>query len=149
MKPKSLVWIALALLVTPWLESGAAGTGASIGARGVGDPAAPHWRVRLTLRSGESRETTLDGVGCSQSLCSRVAIRARAERGGQNEQLIRFGEIRSIQVRGAGRVTIDRFDGSSEQLVVPVENRVLYLIDPRDSLKRLDVRELSAIEFLR
>jgi len=33
--------------------------------------------------------------------------------------------------------------------VIPVENRVLYLIEPGHSSERLDVGELSAVEFLR
>ena len=37
-----------------------------------------HWRVRLTPYSGPSRMATLDGVGCSEAICSRVSVRTRA-----------------------------------------------------------------------
>ena len=36
-------------------------------------------RARVTLADGTARTVMLEGVGCSEVLCSRVAVRTRAE----------------------------------------------------------------------
>ena len=148
MKRKSLALVVTTLLASPWLKSDLSSTGRAFQAAPPVSATSP-WRVRLTFRTGESRETTLAGVGCSQVICSRVAIRARSERESQDERPIRFDDILAIRLRGAGRATLETVDGASRHLAIPVENRTLYLVEPGHVSERLDMRELTAVEFLR
>ena len=143
---KSLALAVITIAAAPWLESHVASTARAIQAAPVSSQAASPWRVRLTFRTGPSREATLDGVGCSQALCSRAAIRVRAERPDPGESSVRFHDIRAIRLRSAGHAMVETIDGASRDIVIPVENRVLYLVE---AAERLDTRELTAIEFLR
>jgi hypothetical protein len=49
----------------------------------------------------------------------------------------------------AGHATVETIDGASRDVVIPVENRVLYLIEAGHTSERLDIGQLTAIEFLR
>jgi hypothetical protein len=40
-------------------------------------------------------------------------------------------------------------DGTSRQVIIPVDNRVLYLSDDSNLTQKLDLGKLAAIEFLR
>ena len=146
---RSLALMGITLLAWPWLESRVSSSGRVDPVALSSGRTASSSRVRLTLRTGQSREATLDGVGCSQTICSRIAIRARSERGHDGESLVRFGDIRTVRLSGAGHATVEGIDGSRKQFVIPVENRVLYLIEPGHASARLDVGELLVIEFLR
>jgi hypothetical protein len=111
---------------------------------------APHRRALLTPHAGPSRFATLEGVGCSETICSRVAVRTRAARSDEGgETLVRFDAIAAIRSNGAGRATVDFIDGSSRQVVIPAENRVFYLLNASDRPEKLDMGKLAVIEFLR
>ena len=142
--------ILTALLGGPWLGSPLAGDSPTR-LEGTATPhRAPHWPVRLTPHSGPSRIATLEGVGCTHAICSRLAVRTRAAGGGQQgETLVNFNAIGAIRSRRPGQVTVDFVDGSSRQVVIPSENRVLYLFNDTHGSERLDMAEFSAIEFLR
>jgi len=145
---KSLALVGMMLSASPWLESHVASSTRAIQTVPSASAAPSYWRIRLTLRAGQAREATLDGVGCSQLLCSRTGIRARAERQG-GESPIRFHDIRAIRLSVAGHATVETIDGASRDVVIPVENRVLYLIEAGHTSERLDIGQLTAIEFLR
>jgi len=113
-------------------------------------PRATHRIVRLTPLSGPSRVATLEGVGCTEAICSRVAIRTlRDDEGEHADVLVDFETITAIKPREAGRATVVLTDGTSRQVVIPVDNRVLYLSDDSDRTQKVDVGEFAAIEFLR
>ena len=106
--------------------------------------------VRLTSRSGLSRVATLDGVGCTEAICSRVAVRTRAISGNEaGVTLVNFDAIAAMRMHRPGVATIDFVDGSSRQVVIPTENRVLYLFNDAHHPEKLNIGELSSIEFLR
>ena len=107
-------------------------------------------RVRLTSQSGSSRVAALDGVGCTEAICSRVAIRTRAISSDEaGVTLVNFDAIAAMRMHRPGVATIDFVDGSSRQVVIPAENRVLYLLDDSHHTEKLNISELSAIEFMR
>ena len=109
-----------------------------------------HRLVRLTPASGPSRVATLEGVGCIQAICSRVAIRTLGDDEGEHaDVLVDFETITAIRSHGGGRATVDLIDGTSRRVVIPVNNRVLYLSDDSHRAEKLDVGQLEAIEFLR
>ena len=44
-----------------------------------GRAASTRLEVRITRANGVSQTVTLEGVGCSEALCSRVAVRTKAQ----------------------------------------------------------------------
>jgi hypothetical protein len=150
MMRRILVLAVIALVGAPWLVSNAAGTSLGTPTITASGHHAPHRRVLLTPHAGPSRFATLEGVGCSEAICSRVAVRTRAassEDGG--ETLVRFDAIATIRSNGAGHATVDLVDGSSRHVVIPTENRVFYLLNDSDRPERLDMGTFAAIEFVR
>ena len=141
--------ILTALLGGPWLGSPLAGDSPTRLEATATPHRALHWPVRLTPHSGPSRMATLEGVGCTQAICSRLAVRTRAAGGQQGETLVNFNAIGAIRLRRPGQVTVDFVDGSSRQVVIPSENRVLYVFNDAHASETLDIAEFSAIEFLR
>jgi hypothetical protein len=138
----------MALVGAPWLVSNVAGI--SLGKVTTASRRhEPHRRVWLTPHSGPSRVATLEGVGCSEAICSRVRVRTRASGEERGETLVRFDEIVTIKSDKAGHATLDFVDGTSRRVVIPIENRVIYLLDDSDRTQRLDMRELESVEFLR
>lgn len=109
-----------------------------------------HRLVRLMPASGPSRMATLEGVGCTQAICSRVAIRTLGDHEGEHaDVLVDFETITTIRSHGAGRATVDLIDGTSRRVVIPIENRVLYLSDASDATEKVNLGDFAAIKFLR
>ena len=109
---------------------------------------ATHGLLRLTPHSGPSRMAFLDGVGCTEAICSRVAIPMLGD-GDEADTLVDFDTITAIRPHDTGRATMDLIDGTSRQVVIPIENRVLYLSDASGEAQKLDLGAFAVIEFLR
>ena len=106
--------------------------------------------VRLMPHSGPPHLANLVGVGCTEAICSRIAIRLLGDDvGEQVDTLVDFETITAIRLHDAGRPTVDLANGASRRVVIPIDNRVLYLSDDSHRSEKLDVGELAAIEFLR
>ena len=104
-------------------------------------------KVRLTLVSGASQTATLEGVGCSTSICSRVSVDSR----GRGEAIIAKTWLDSIA--GIQEITKDdaliRFkDGAERRLSIVPLNRVLYIQGPSGSAQKIDLAKLKSVEFL-
>lgn len=144
---KGSVLIAVVLVSASWLATDLGGE--SSRTQGVA-ARSQQLQVRLTSRSGSSRVATLDGVGCTEAICSRVAVRTRAVSGEDaSVTLVNFDVIAAMRIHRPGVATVDFVDGSSRQVVIPTENRVLYLFHDSHHREKLNMGELSAIEFLR
>ena len=101
------VFAVIALVGAPWLVGEVAGTARALTIAASGHRA-PQSRVLLTPLAGPSRVATLEGVGCSEAICSRVAVRTRpADREDRAQTLVRFDTIAAIKLNKAGRATID------------------------------------------
>jgi len=101
--------------------------------------------IRIVPRTGPPRIETLDGIGCSETICSRMFVRARVEGA---EAKIRFDTIAAIEMLGGGDARVRFVDGTSRHVLVAADNRVLYLIDEAGRTKRLDLNGIDSIEFL-
>jgi hypothetical protein len=144
------VFAVIALVAAPWLVSDVAGTSLGTPTSSASGHHAPHRRVLLTPHDGPSRFATLEGVGCSEAICSRVAVRTRAASGEEGrETLVRFDAIAQIRSNGAGHATVDFVDGSSRHVVIPTENRVFYVLNDSGRPEKLDMGTFAAVEFLR
>jgi hypothetical protein len=133
--------LAAPLSASKWVESGLAN---------AGETRAPGSMIRVVSRHGAARVETLDGVGCSEAICSRVFIRALVEdEEGTTVQNIRFDSVAAIEMLGAGEARVRFIDGIVKRVLVAADNRVLYVVDQAGRRKKVDLSDVASIEFLR
>jgi len=101
-----------------------------------------------TLTDGTVRRIKLQGVGCSVSMCSRVAM--------ENVQFERMWldgltSMREIADSGAGPVGVTvRFkNGADRRESIASGNRVLYIDGSFGATEKLDIGKVSRIDFSR
>ena len=110
--------------------------------------AAPSSRVvKLTLRNGTTQAITLEGVGCSERLCSRIAVAARAK------DDPRIHRIPLDTIAAVTDITKDealfRFnDGTKRRLSVIHDNQVFYTSTPASASATIDLSQVQAVEFV-
>src|SRR5579863_6977569 len=110
---------------------------------------APGWQThlsglsaRITLPDGTVQMAKLEGLGCSQSICSRVAIKGKAS----NNSLASFWldsitAIKDTTERGALLVMKD---GTRQRISLITDFRVLYLADQSRSPMKLDLTKIKS-----
>ena len=107
-------------------------------------------RIRIVPRNGPSYIGTLDGVGCTEALCSRVVVRTLAlDDEGTPVQNIRFDTVAAIEMLAGGNARVRFVDGTFQRVLIAADNRVLYLFDQDGRTQTVGLDDLTAIEFLR
>jgi hypothetical protein len=102
--------------------------------------------VRLELRDGSSKLVELDGVGCDESICSRVAVGARTV-GNVVVNRTKFADITAVKnITGETAVFVFK-DGTTRQVSVIPDNRMLYVIDSARRTRKIHLGELISIDF--
>ena len=109
------------------------------------DSGAPGRLAKITLLNGTSRTVLLDGVGCSESICSRVAIKGRTERGSLVE--MRLDTVAAIRSTAGGDTLFVLKDGTEQRLSLVPDFRVLY-VAKRPGTEKIDLGKVKSIEFL-
>lgn len=109
------------------------------------------WNARLILPDGSSRLVELEGVGCTQSICSRTHISGKAEHGAS--AAIAFDGIAVIQNDPIRNTTSDTAlfvlkDGTRQQMSLVADFRVLYFLDESGRPQKLDLAAVKSLEFL-
>jgi hypothetical protein len=101
----------------------------------------------ITLANGSSRTVSLEGVGCSETLCSRVVVMSRidGERHVQRTRLDSLVAIKDITKDGARFVFKD---GTERRQSVVSDNRVLYVVNQNGDKTRIDLARMASVEFL-
>ena len=102
--------------------------------------------VRLTLTDGSTRTVALEGVGCRESICSRVVVDSHTHgaSGPTSTDLDTVSAITNIR-EGTARFVFR--DGTMKQQSVVPWNRVLYVRGDAGP-ERIDLARLEAVEFL-
>jgi hypothetical protein len=116
----------------------------------AGEPASI-LKARLTLLNGASHLVTLEGVGCTRSICSRTHIEGKAEHepsAAARLQSIPFSAIDAIQNTAPNRALFLLKDGRRLQMSLVTDFRVLYLLDELGGSQRLDLGEIKSLEFM-
>ena len=98
--------------------------------------------ARITMSNGSSQTVILEGVGCSTSLCSRVAVKDRA---GRSSWLDTIATIADISKDNALFVFKD---GSKRRVSILDANRFLYFAHGYFGSERIDLDQLKSVEFL-
>ena len=102
--------------------------------------------IRLNVRGGSSQVVTLDGVGCDETICSRVAVNARSL-GNVIANRTRFADIAAIRDISEAAATFVLRDGTKRRLSVVPDNRVLYVFDANHRAQKIGLQRLMSVEF--
>jgi hypothetical protein len=139
----ALLMTALAL-AAPWSAKWTGGALAN-----AGEPAGS-LSIRIVPRKGPAHIETLDGIGCTEAVCSRVFVRTLVVNDeGAAVQNFNFDTIAAIEMLGGGDARVRLIDGTFQPVLVAADNRLLYLRDDAGRTKKVDLGGLAAIEFLR
>jgi hypothetical protein len=103
-------------------------------------------RARVTMTDGIARTITLQGVGCTASLCSRVRARALERESVWLDGLASIREI-SHEAEGPVSAVFTFKDGSQRGVSIVEGNRVLYLEGRSGRTEKLDLARLARIDF--
>jgi hypothetical protein len=103
-------------------------------------------RARVTMVDGSTGSITLHGVGCTDSICSRVRAK---DTNSDDVWLDGLASVRNISHQTSGPVTADfTFKDGVERHVSIVElNRVLYIEGRFGLTHKLDLARLTRIDF--
>jgi len=102
--------------------------------------------VTLTLADGTQHAAILQGVGCSEAMCSRVrAQNIHAD----SVWLDGLASVRPMTRLASGpvRVVFAFKDGTAREATIIETNRVLYLTDRSGRHRTLDLASLNQIDF--
>jgi hypothetical protein len=103
-------------------------------------------RARVTMADGTARTLTLQGVGCTERICSRVrATDMKAD----SVWLDGLASVREISREADGPVTaVLKFrNGSEREASIVPGNRVLYLKGHFGRTEKLDLASVARIDF--
>jgi len=102
--------------------------------------------ARAVFLDGTERTLRLEGVGCSESICSRVFIRSTGEGGVPLRTWL--DSIASIQHTAANDALLVMRDGAQRRVTFVPDFRVLYISTPGGRAERLDLTTIRSLEFL-
>ena len=97
---------------------------------------------------GTTRTATFEGVGCSASICSRVAIKGKANGTAITTRLDSIAAIKDVTADSALLVLKD---GTTRRLTLVNDFRVIYLDNRSDGEKKeekLDLARTRSVEFI-
>jgi hypothetical protein len=98
--------------------------------------------ARITLSNGSSRAVILEGVGCSTSMCSRVAVKDSAGRSSWLDTIAAIADISKYNALFVFK------DGSKRRVSILDANRFLYVTHGYFGVERIDLGQLQSVEFL-
>jgi hypothetical protein len=98
------------------------------------------------MRDGSTRTVTLQGVGCTASICSRVRARGVTS---ENVWLDGIDSVRGITGETDGAVTayFTFKDGTERQASIIHEHRILYIRERFGPIDKLDLASITRIDF--
>lgn len=101
-------------------------------------------RATLTMTDGTTRAVNLEGVGCPESMCSRVKARELAN----SIWLDGLASVSGIsQTAGPVTATFKFKNGTERQASIVATNRVLYVQRPLGFTEKIDLGSVSKIDF--
>lgn len=102
--------------------------------------------ARITLPDGTTRMARVEGLGCSAAICSRVAIKGKAE----GDSLVSFwlDSIAAIRDTTERDAWIVMKNGTARRVSLVTDFRVLYLANRSATAEKLDLGKIKSLEFL-
>jgi hypothetical protein len=102
--------------------------------------------ARVTAVDGTSRPIKLEGVGCTESMCSRVFIRSKSATGAPLQTWL--DSVASIKDATATDALFVMKDGSERRLAMVPDFRVLYVSSSNGQAEKLDLAKIRSLKFL-
>ena len=105
-------------------------------------------QVTLTLADGTRHAATLQGIGCNESMCSRVRAQ---DNNADSIWLDGLVSVRQISGAASGplQVVLGFKDGTERAASIRETNRVLYLTDSHGHSRTVDLARLTQVEFMK
>jgi hypothetical protein len=103
-------------------------------------------RARVTLVDGTSRAITIQGVGCTESICSRVRAKDTRADDVWLDRLVSVREI-SHNAEGPVRAILTFTDSPERQVSIIQGTRVIYVEGRFGRTEKLDLASLARIDF--
>jgi hypothetical protein len=128
------------VLLVPAFKSGAASLPSQVEGHRSG------LMAKVVSADGTSRTVKLEGVGCTESMCSRVFIRSKGESGAPLRTW--FDSIASIKDATATDALFVMKDGTERRLAFVSDFRVLYVSNRIGLTEKLDLAKIRSFEFL-
>lgn len=126
-----------AALVIPAFRSGGASLPSQVDGHRSG------MMARVVSADGTARTVKLKGIGCTESMCSRVFIRSKDENGAPVQTWL--DSIASIKDATASDATFVMKNGAQRRLAFIADFRVLYVSTPAE---KLDLSKIRSLEFI-
>ena len=126
-----------AALVIPAFRSGGASLPSQVDGHRSGVMA------KVVSADGTTRTVKLEGIGCTESMCSRVFIRNKDENGASVQTWL--DSIASITDATASGALFVMKNGTQRRLAFVTDFRVLYVSAP---MQKLDLTKVRSLEFL-
>jgi hypothetical protein len=106
-------------------------------------------RARATMVDGRSRAITIQGVGCTESICSRVRATSSTADSVWLDGLASIHSIHAIShdPNGPVKATFTFKNGTERQASIVQVNRVLYVDGRFGRTEKLDLGGLTKIDF--
>jgi hypothetical protein len=103
--------------------------------------------AKMTRANGISQMVILEGVGCSEALCSRVAVRSKAD---DDPRVTKtwLDTIAAIQDITSKDALFVLKNGTSQRHSVVHDNQFLYFADQQGREGKIDIAGIKSIEFL-
>jgi hypothetical protein len=139
MKTLRIGCVATALLI-PALRDGGASLPSHMEGHGSGLTA------RVTAADGTSRTIKLEGVGCTESMCSRVFIRSKSASGAPLQTWL--DSVASVKDTSENDALFVMRDGTERRLSFVPAFRVLYVSNPNGRTEKLDLAKIRSLEIL-
>jgi hypothetical protein len=102
--------------------------------------------ARITLPDGTIRMATLEGLGCSRSICSRVSIKGKA--GSNSLVSVWLDSIATIKDTTENDALLVMRDGTQRRMSLVTDFRVLYIANRSRNSEKLDLAKIKSLEFL-
>jgi hypothetical protein len=97
------------------------------------------------MSDGTTRTATFEGVGCSASICSRVAFKGKA---GGTLITTRLDSLAAIRGATADTALLVLKDGTTRRLTLINDFRVIYLDNRSGGAEKLDLARTRSVEFI-
>lgn len=102
--------------------------------------------ARITSADGTSRSMKLEGVGCTESMCSRVFIRSKSADGAPLQ--VWLDSVASIKDPTDRDALFVMKDGTERRLGFVSDFRVLYVSTPTGRTEKFDLAKIRSLEFV-
>ena len=102
--------------------------------------------AKVTLADGATQIARIDGIGCTESICSTVLMKAKSA--GNTVVEVRFDSLAAIRDIRQNDALFVAKDHSERRLTFLSDFRVLYLARSGGARQKIDLAKIKSVEIL-